>query len=1093
MAEQDARVVDAAGGAADSDSPAEAHAALAFRRSLGEALREQGGTPSVSPDVIRLFPPDLTQALREEKAQYKPRMLQRADGVHEVDGLLALTPTPAADPDWDGGTMLGFARTELVFAGEVVHLDPSKGELFVEPSSSFTAAAAAKVERWCFKPFDFADAICNAALSLVQSAELPRALERVQGRELSPGGDEQKRASDPGALWPLPWGLLWGPPGTGKTHAIGELLCAEVERDGSRRILAVAPTNRAVDELTLRVAVGLEKRGALFRNGACQLFRGGVGAGRELASRFPGVVRDEAYKRMIEEIELRKAAVQRLESGGASPASVASAKAEVRRLQQEVKDETTVAVQHGRAAVVFLTVHRALRLVADLVGKAGFWKLVIDEGGMVSRAASALLAPLASTVLVAGDPKQIGPVSRAAEGASLGVRRWLRASALSHLDHADRDARAEHVHLLRVQHRMHPDIARLVSAFAYSGQLQDGPRPLELARTPRAVNVYPERRAVWVVLDESGLGPRDLCHDRPTTGRGYIRRASAQVAVTLAKPALECGLTVFAATPYRAQAALLRNLGSEEGYDERFVASTIHRQQGAEYDVVILDTVAGGRPFQPGDLTAMLNVVASRARHQLFVLSSRSEAQGAIPSLFLSHCTRLRASEKDTIVLAPASSTHGRKVEFVPPETLGGEVANLRTLQPLFTAEQQRLFERKFGDGHQLIRGVAGSGKTPVLAHWATRFLQSEPQARALVSYFNKALEPLVRSLLEKAISERMGPALVSKTMQRVTVTNVDALMHLTLQQAYDAVFVDEAQDMRPKQLRFLHDRARPFSDEGGESRRRLFLFMDDSQNVYGNKPVDEFREGLGEGGLRFTGRTSVMKEAFRSSRQILDLAFNVALDPLDLHRVKNPGMRQFMKSNELAKAELLRRPAETADGLYHVEYTERSGAVPTVLAFPSESAEAEGLAREIRRLVIEEHVRPADILVAVPARPERMERSIMAVGMKALAIGGRRGVSTSNFPLGDVDFVRVTTIFSAKGHECPVVFFGGAGQLDKIEDILQLDGRGPDDIERTRRSLFYVAATRAMARQYITGVEASRFMSVARAYAEVLAGRAAG
>jgi superfamily I DNA/RNA helicase len=233
------------------------------------------------------------------------------------------------------------------------------------------------------------------------------------------------------------------------------------------------------------------------------------------------------------------------------------------------------------------------------------------------------------------------------------------------------------------------------------------------------------------------------------------------------------------------------------------------------------------------------------------------------------------------------------------------------------------------------------------------------------------------------------------------------------------------------------------------------------------------------------------MKEAFRSSRQILDLAFNVALDPLDLHRVKNPGMRQFMKSNELAKAELLRRPAEAADGLYHVEYTERSGAIPTILAFPSESAEADGVAREIRRLVCEECVRPADILVAVPTRPERMEKSLKVIGVKALAIGGKRGAPTSNFPVGDIDFVRVTTIYSAKGHESPVVFFSGAGQLDKIEEILELKGRGPDDIERTRRSLFYVAATRAMARQYITGLETSRFVSVARTYAEVLAGRA--
>jgi len=64
--------------------------------------------------------------------------------------------------------------------------------------------------------------------------------------------------------------------------------------------------------------------------------------------------------------------------------------------------------------------------------------------------------------------------------------------------------------------------------------------------------------------------------------------------------AVRSGLTVLCVTPYRAQAALLRKLGNAAGLrHDMFSASTIHRQQGTQYDVVLVDTVAGGRPFPP--------------------------------------------------------------------------------------------------------------------------------------------------------------------------------------------------------------------------------------------------------------------------------------------------------------------------------------------------------------------------------------------------------------------------------------------------------------------------------------------------------------
>ena len=1039
------------------------------------------------------LPRDLIEALEEERSQYRAVMLRGVDKVRIEEELLAFLPTPAADPDWVGGTVLAFCDNELVAGGEILHIDASTGEAFAAIKNKPSMEALQAAKRWCYKPFDFSEAILGAAKAYSgEGGRLEDCLGLVTGQTEGRVKADVARPTDngsrgPNRTWDCHWGLIWGPPGTGKTQTVAEAITESVCRLPQRRILAVAPTNRAVDELALRVCKLLAAKGALSRDGACAVFRGGVGAGHELATQFPEALRDETYRQLVEAKAAKEAEIARRETRGASPSEIATLKGELKGLRDRLKDETSVAVQQGSSSVVLLTVHRALRLVSELAGQPFFWKLVLDEGGMIARASAALIAPIAETVLVAGDPKQIGPVSRAAEGATASVRRWLRSSPLGHLHDAQRDTTAENVHLLRVQHRMHPDVAGVVSAFAYAGQLQSGPGPLELGRQVSAVSAYPTRRAAWVVVDECVDHPRDACHDRPTTGRGYLRNASAEMVLAMATPALEAGLTVLAATPYRAQASLLRRYGDEAGLDRRkFVASTIHRQQGAEYDVVILDTVAGGRPFQPNDLTAMLNVVASRARKHLFVLASRAEAQAAIPSKFLSAFEQYRLASKEPLQFDALGPSPGKKVpDFPAPNTLGAEVRNTVAVGPIFTEEQVRLFERKFGDGHQLVRGVAGSGKTFVLAHWASRFLAEHEEGRILVSYFNKALAPLVEKLLFGALVARNGEALARSMLERVTVRNVHAMMRVNEAPTFDAVFVDEAQDMGGPELDYLYRAARRVTDASGRSRRRFYLFADDSQNVYGKQPLEEFRSQTREE-LSFAGRTRVMKEAFRSTREILDLAFNVVLDPLEVHSAKNPGMREFMKSNELVSEGLLRRPEQCLDGLYHVEYTERVGEVPRVMPFASQEAEADGVAREIANLIQKENLTPSDILVISPTNPGRLAEALERCGIRALAFAGRGGVDATSFPVSDTAYVPVTTVFSAKGHERPVVFFCGVDVLDRLESVLKNLGDGNESaIERAKRSLFYVGATRARVRQYITGVQGSRFLAVSDCYAK--------
>jgi hypothetical protein len=210
-------------------------------------------------------------------------------------------------------------------------------------------------------------------------------------------------------------------------------------------------------------------------------------------------------------------------------------------------------------------------------------------------------------------------------------------------------------------------------------------------------------------------------------------------------------------SPFKAQAKHIAHVLVFQGW-KNWSAATIHSQQGAEADFVIFDTVNAGSCAWPDDeWRRLVNVGLSRARPFVLLLASRAEMRQP----FLSPLLKLLAPR---ILLKNGQWEEVQVTEWsVPdeikddPSRLGYQIAKRKQLRPVLSSEQQRLCDRRMDGKPHLVRGVAGSGKTMILAHWLCTVLRQykeDPNAKIWVVYANHSLAPLLQKLIQEAWQE---------------------------------------------------------------------------------------------------------------------------------------------------------------------------------------------------------------------------------------------------------------------------------------------------------------------------------------------------
>lgn len=208
--------------------------------------------------------------------------------------------------------------------------------------------------------------------------------------------------------------------------------------------------------------------------------------------------------------------------------------------------------------------------------------------------------------------------------------------------------------------------------------------------------------------------------------------------------------------------------------------------------------------------------------------------------------------------------------------------------------------------------------------------------------------------------------------------------------------------------------------------------------------------------------RSYVMRECFRNTRQIVELAFNVLLGsqaPADM-KVRT---RTYTDINYLKE----RKVIEEAGDHIRVGFAEREDKKPEICLFPDESSEIDWVSGEIFRLINDEHVRTEDILVLFSSQSffdyqtliNKINEYIPELEF-ILPFGSESG-DKDRYIL-QAGKLTLSTVHGAKGYDAPIVFIVGADKFN---------------LDREGRASFYVGATRAKLFLYLTGIEKEAFL----------------
>ncbi|MGM9919984.1 MAG: DEAD/DEAH box helicase, partial [Bhargavaea sp.] len=367
----------------------------------------------------------------------------------------------------------------------------------------------------------------------------------------------------------------------------------------------------------------------------------------------------------------------------------------------------------------------------------------------------------------------------------------------------------------------------------------------------------------------------------------------------------------------------------------------------------------------------------------------------------------------------------------------------------------QENLAKQLGDKNRLIRGVAGSGKTLILASRAKLLAKEHPEWKILILCYNislsRSIESLVRRMMNEPdslfdfdyhsgqnqkgspgtgnivirnfhawlrndlkISEKQLPYYINKLEQGEAVLP-----------SYDAILIDEGQDFEPEWFRLVSTLLNPET-------KSLLLVEDRAQSIYKRK-----RSYVQDTGLDFRGRSKVLNINYRNTAQIVSFAWD------------------FYRAHSTLKNKVVTKDFEGE--IIAPQSTKRRGYEPGIVKRKDFFEEAAYVSRQIRLLHEQRSVPLSDMLVLYRVRKwggydyvDVLQKALEKEGLPFYWLT-ETPESKRNYDR-NTETVTISTIDSSKGLDFRAVFIV---HLDMLPFPLEKD-------KEREASLLYIAMTRA-------------------------------
>lgn len=424
-------------------------------------------------------------------------------------------------------------------------------------------------------------------------------------------------------------------------------------------------------------------------------------------------------------------------------------------------------------------------------------------------------------------------------------------------------------------------------------------------------------------------------------------------------------------------------------------------------------------------------------------------------------------------------------------------------------------------DGVQRIRGLAGSGKTIVLARKIAHIHSQNPDWNIAVTFNSRSLKEQLKRLVEifyfdsdedkpdwdkvniihawgspKSEGMYFNACLLhnvpykdfseSKYLKTAREDNFQAVCRDFLdriqsdKKLYDLILIDEAQDFKPEFLQLCYSLL--------DSKKRLIYAYDELQNLGDSAmPSPEEIWGSDENGkpkVSFTEQSQdiILDVCYRNPGPVLTaahaLGFGVYRKPMIQMFEYDELWKEIgyeVENGELAEGQevTLKRSAESSPALLenHNSYEE----LIKFRAFDSVQEEYDWVVSEIIKNIREEEILPSDIVVIHP-NTKRMRQEVGYIRDQLFnsdVNSSIAGITSSPDEFFSDDSITFTSIYRAKGNEAAMVYIINAEYCNTVFELAK------------KRNILFTAMTRTKAWLRVVGT-GDRFAELVEEYSKV-------